>query len=93
MIADEVRRPALTDLHGFRDELAIPTLVEPAPASSATARQTLIIGSADAETARLMRIPAMFAVRLPFEVPALQTPGNEYDLRLEQKKICPAASM
>ena len=42
----------------FREELAIPTLVELAPASIVKARQTLTIGSADAEAARLMRIPA-----------------------------------
>jgi len=41
----------------FRGELAIPTLVELAPRSIAKARQTLTIGSADAETARLLRVP------------------------------------
>lgn len=42
----------------FREELAIPTIVELSPGSVAKARQTLTIGGADAETARLLRVPA-----------------------------------
>jgi GntR family transcriptional regulator len=41
----------------FRDELVIPVLVSLSPQRIAKARQTLTIGSADAVTARLLRVP------------------------------------
>jgi GntR family transcriptional regulator len=41
----------------FRDELVIPVLVSLSPQCIAKARQTLTIGSADAVTARLLRVP------------------------------------
>lgn len=41
----------------FRDELVIPILVSLSPPRIAKARQTLTIGSADAVTARLLRVP------------------------------------
>ncbi|MFL9903178.1 GntR family transcriptional regulator [Paraburkholderia fungorum] len=42
----------------FRNELVIPILVSLSPRPIAKARQTLTIGSADAATARLLRVPA-----------------------------------
>jgi GntR family transcriptional regulator len=42
----------------FRKELVIPILVALSPSPIAKARQTLTIGSADAETARLLRVRA-----------------------------------
>lgn len=41
----------------FRNELVIPILVSLSPQRIAKARQTLTISSADAETARLLRVP------------------------------------
>jgi GntR family transcriptional regulator len=41
----------------FRNELVIPVLASLSPQHIAKARQTLTIGSADAETARLLRVP------------------------------------
>jgi GntR family transcriptional regulator len=42
----------------FRSETVIPILVELSPCPIAKAHQTLTIGSADSETARLLRLPA-----------------------------------
>jgi GntR family transcriptional regulator len=42
----------------FRTQTVIPLLMDLTPCPIAKARQTLTIGSADAETARLLRVPA-----------------------------------